>query len=80
MLKKVAAIMGENLGIEAESITMETDLTKDLSINSIDIVNLVIDLEHEFDVEIPDRQIGKFIVVGDLVEYLNKYARRNATV
>jgi len=80
MLQKVAAILSENMGVDRNSITMETDLIRDLSINSIDIVNLVIDMEHEFDVEIPDRQIGKFIVVGDIVAYLNKAVKKDAPV
>jgi acyl carrier protein len=80
MLDRIAAIISANLGVDRKTITRETDLIKDLSINSIDIVNLVVDMEQEFDIEIPDRQIGKFVVVGDIVDYIDKRTRQDASV
>lgn len=80
MFDKVAAIIGESLDIDTTTITPDTELVRDLNINSIDVVNLVCELEQAFQVEIPDRQIGKFVRVRDVVEYLNQNAGEGAVV
>ena len=52
---------------------METDLVKDLDLNSLDVVNIVVTFEDEFDIEIPDRVIGSLTKVADIVKYLEEH-------
>ena len=54
-------------------ITEASSLSADLGLTSFDVVAIVTDFEDEFDIEIPDRDIGKFVCVGDIVEYLNEH-------
>lgn len=54
------------------NLTMDTDFIADLSLNSLDIANLVREFEERFDVRIPLRDIGKFSLVKDVVIYIQK--------
>ena len=53
-------------------ITGKTGLVTDLELSSLDIINLVVAFEDEFDIEIPDQKIKELVTVGDIVEYLEK--------
>ena len=55
---------------EEESITLETNLVDDLGADSLDVVDLVMTLEDEFDMEIPDEDVVDVHTVGDIVKYL----------
>lgn len=70
IFEKVAAILAEQLDAEEESITLETNLVDDLGADSLDVVDLVMTLEDEFDMEIPDEDIVDVRTVGDIVKYL----------
>lgn len=72
MLEKVKEILLNHTQISADEIELNTDLVKDLGLNSLDVVNLIVTFEDEFGIEIPDRAIQDFVTVGDLVEYLEK--------
>ncbi|HAA81323.1 MAG TPA: acyl carrier protein, partial [Thermoanaerobacter sp.] len=61
----------EQLGIDPEEITMESSFIDDLGADSLDIVELIMALEEEFDIEIPDEDAEKIKTVGDVVEYLS---------
>ena len=67
---KVAEILAEQLDVEAEEITPETDIIDDLGADSLDIVDLVMSLEDEFDLEIPDEDVEGIRTVGGLTKYL----------
>ena len=67
---KVKAIITKQLGIKAEQITKETSFINDLGADSLDTVELVMALEEEFDLEIPDEDAEKIATVGDAVNYL----------
>ncbi len=69
---KVRAIIAEQLGIEADEITMESSFIDDLGADSLDIVELIMALEEEFDMEIPDEDAEKISTVGDVIDYINK--------
>lgn len=70
MFEKIKGIIAEQLGVEEESITMESSFIDDLGADSLDIVELIMALEEEFDMEIPDEEAEKIVTVGDVVEYI----------
>ena len=67
---KVKEIIIEQLGVTESSITMEASFIDDLGADSLDIVELIMALEEEFDLEIPDSGAEKVVTVGDVVEYI----------
>nr|WP_284697561.1 acyl carrier protein [Thermoanaerobacterium sp. RBIITD] len=68
--EKIRDIIVEQLGVDPEEVTMESSFIDDLGADSLDIVELIMALEEEFDVEIPDEDAEKIKTVGDVVEYL----------
>lgn len=73
ILERVKEVIAEQLGIEdIDSITMDTTFIDDLGADSLDIVELIMALEEEFDMEIPEADAEKIISVGDVVEYIQK--------
>ena len=70
---KVKEIIIEQLGVTESSITMEASFIDDLGADSLDIVELIMALEEEFDLEIPDSDAEKVVTVGDVVEYIKDY-------
>lgn len=73
ILERVKEVISEQLGIEdVETITMDTTFIDDLGADSLDIVELIMALEEEFDMEIPEADAEKIISVGDVVEYIQK--------
>lgn len=72
MLDKMTQIIREQTGDENISITRNSVLLADLGMNSFDLINMVCVLEDEFDVEIPDRVIGNFKTVGDVIDYIEQ--------
>ena len=73
IFEKVAAILAEQLDAEEDAITLDTSLVDDLGADSLDVVDLVMTLEDEFDMEIPDEDITEVRTVGDLVNYLDDH-------
>ena len=72
ILEKVKAIIVEQLGVADTAVTMEASFIDDLGADSLDIVELVMAIEEEFDIEIPDADAEKVTTVGDVVEYLKE--------
>ncbi|MDQ2085259.1 acyl carrier protein [Herbivorax sp. ANBcel31] len=70
VLDKIKKIVVEQLGVEEEEIAMESSFIDDLGADSLDIVELIMALEEEFDLEIPDSEAEKISTVGDVVEYI----------
>ncbi len=70
VFEKVKKILSEQLEIEEDKINMDSDLVEDLKADSLDIVELIMDLEQEFDLEIPDEDLPKVNSVRDVVEYI----------
>ncbi len=68
--EKIVAILCEQLMLEADQLSMETAITDDLGADSLDLVEVLMSCEDEFDVEIPDEEAEKFKTVGDLVRYI----------
>ena len=74
VFEKVRDILVEQLDVEEDKVTMEASITDDLGADSLDVVDLVMSLEEEFDVEIPDDQVENIKTVGDLVRYIEDNA------
>jgi acyl carrier protein len=70
--EKVRDIIAKQLDIEADTIKMESRLIDDLKADSLDIVELIMDLEQEFNIEIPDEELPKVQTVADIVGYLDQ--------
>ena len=67
---KVAAIVVDKLGVEESQVTPEASFTIDLGADSLDTVELIMELEKEFGVSIPDDQAEKITTVGDAIAYI----------
>lgn len=72
VFEKVKAVVIDQLGVEEEKVTMEASFVDDLGADSLDIVELIMGLETEFDLEIPDEDAEKISTVGDAVNYIAK--------
>jgi acyl carrier protein len=73
VFEKVKNIIVEQLGATESSVTMEASFIDDLGADSLDIVELIMALEEEFDTEIPDTDAEKVVTVGDVVEYIKEH-------
>ena len=69
--ERVKKIVVEHLGVDAEKVTEEASFIDDLGADSLDIVELVMEFEKEFNIDIPDEDAEKLRTVGDAVAYLN---------
>lgn len=75
VFEKVRDILVDQLDLEEDAVTLESSITEDLGADSLDVVDLIMSLEEEFDVEIPDEDIENIKTVGDIVKYVeNKSA------
>lgn len=72
VFEKVQGIIVEQLGVGETAVTMEASFIDDLGADSLDIVELVMALEEEFDIEIPDADAEKVVTVGDVVGYIKE--------
>ena len=69
---RVKKIVVEHLGVEADKVTEDASFIDDLGADSLDIVELVMEFEKEFNIDIPDEDAEKLRTVGDALEYLNQ--------
>lgn len=70
VLEKVKVILAEQFDIDEDSLTNDTDLQDDLGADSLDVVDLLMSIEDEFEIEIPDEEIEHIRTVGELVNYI----------
>jgi len=68
--EKVRKIIVERLGVDESEVTLEASFTNDLGADSLDTVELIMELEKEFNISIPDEQAEQIQTVGDAVSYL----------
>ena len=73
IFEKVKKVIMEQLGVSDSAITLEASFIDDLGADSLDIVELIMDLEEEFDIEIPDNDAEKVAKVGDVVDYIKEH-------
>ena len=69
--EKVKDIIEKELGVEREKLTSDASFIEDLGADSLDIVELVMEFEKEFNIDIPDEEAEKLRTVGDAIGYLN---------
>ena len=67
---RVKQVIVDQLGVDESAVTMEASFVEDLGADSLDIVELIMGLETEFDIEIPDEEAENISTVGDAVNYL----------
>ena len=73
ILDRIKQIVADQLGIDEDQIVPEASFIDDLGADSLDIVELIMALEEEFDIEIPDEDAEKATKVGDVVEYISSH-------
>jgi len=74
IFEKVRDIIAEQLDVDKESITAETNLMRDLEADSLDAVEIIMAIEDEFGIEIPDEQAEEFQEVQSIVDYIEANA------
>lgn len=72
IFEKVKSIIVDQLGVDAEEVTPEASFIDDLGADSLDIVELIMALEEEFDIEIPDEDAEKITTVQDAIDYIKQ--------
>ena len=73
VFERVRTIMSNQLDVDEDRITMESDIAEDFDADSLDLVDLVMSLEDEFGIEVPDEQVENFRTVGDVVRYIEDH-------
>ena len=68
---KIKAIIVEQLDTDDANVTLDTHLMKDLEADSLDAVEIIMAIEEEFGIEVPDEEAEKFQSVGDIVKYVD---------
>ena len=72
--ERVKNVIVDQLSVDADEVTLEASFVDDLGADSLDVVELIMGLETEFDIEIPDEDAEKISTVGDAVEYIKSQA------
>ena len=72
VFEKIQEIIAQQLDADPSDITMDTNLTKDLEADSLDAVEIIMAIEEEFDIEIPDDQAEQFKLVSNLVKFVEE--------
>lgn len=75
VLEKIKAILREQFSVEEKEITVDTLLEDDLGADSLDVVDLLMTIEDDFEVEIPDEEVENIKTVGALVEYIESHSQ-----
>jgi acyl carrier protein len=78
LLERVYAIVGEQLGVEKETLVPEANLLDDLGADSLDVVELVMAIEEEFGIEVPDADAENIRTLGDITRYIEARAETAA--
>jgi len=76
---KVRSIIAEQLGVKPEEVTPTASFIDDLGADSLDTVELVMALEEEFGIEIPDEEAEKMATVGDAIKYIDEKAAQKGS-
>ena len=70
VFEKIQQILADQLDLDTDKITMDSNIVEDLEADSLDVVDLIMSMEDEFGVEVPDEEIENFHTVGDIVRYV----------
>ncbi len=77
--EKLKEMIIKQFGDSEKTVTLESSFVNDLEADSLDIVEFVMELEDEFDVNIPDEDAEKIKTVGDAVKYINEHTQKSST-
>ena len=77
--ERVIDIVVENLGVNKEQVSRSTNFIEDIGADSLDIVELVMELEEEFEITIPDEQAEKIKTVGEAIDYIERETKKKAS-
>ena len=72
IFEKIKKLLADQLDADEDDMTMETDIAKDLGADSLDVVELLMSIEDEFNIEIPDEEIENIRTIGELTEYIQE--------
>ena len=72
VFEKMKKILAEQLDADADSFTLESDIQDDLGADSLDVVEMLMSIEDEFEIEVPDDKIESLKTVGQVVEYIQE--------
>ena len=72
IIEKLFEIVCDGLGLNADEISLDADLREDFDADSLDMVDLIMDVEDEFGVEVPDEILDKLVTVKDVVDYIEE--------
>ena len=75
IFKTMQELIAEQFALDADEISMESSFAEDLGADSVDLVELVMAMEQEFDIEIPDEDAESIKTVGDAVNYIKEHAQ-----
>ena len=70
MFEKICELLADKIGADASTMTMETSIKEDLNADSLDVVELMMDLEENFGITISDEEAMKMSTIGDIVKYI----------
>jgi acyl carrier protein len=73
--QRVKDIIVEQLGVKPDQVTPEAKFIEDLGADSLDTVELIMALEEEFGIEVPDEQVEKLLTVGDVIKYIEEHQK-----
>ena len=73
MLETLREVICRYVEIDPETLTEETNIRSELGLNSLELINIAVAIEDEFDVEIPDREVGNIETLGDAIKVIEKY-------
>ena len=73
MLETLREVICRFVEIDPEKLTEETNIRSELGLNSLELINIAVAIEDEFDVEIPDREVGNIETLGDAMKVIAKY-------
>ena len=77
MVERLKKIVAEQLGVDESKITPSARFTDDLNADSLDLVEMIMSLEEEFGVEIPDEDAEKILTVGDAISYIDSHPQKS---
>ena len=73
MLETLREVICRFVEIDPEKLTEDTNIRSELGLNSLELINIAVAIEDEFDVEIPDREVGNIETLGDAIKVIEKY-------
>ena len=73
MLDRMREVICRFVDIDPHTLTEDTNIRSELGLNSLELINIAVAIEDEFDIEIPDREVGNIETLGDAIKVIEKY-------